>query len=349
MYVDDLIVHSSTFIEHLQHIDGVLHKLTTAGFTINAAKCQFCKPEIKFLGHIISDKTVRPDKERNESILRYPAPKNQRQLRKFLGVCNFHQQFIVNYASYVEPLLVLLRKGNRWRWTTELQRAFETLRSKFAESICLVHPDEEKSWIINTDASGKAIGSVLIQQGENGDFNIISTASRVLKPAEQRYTSCEKELLAIIYDLQRFKNYIYGRKVILYTDNQAITFLHKCVITSNLVARWMIEIQQFDLEIRHIKGVQNHLADVLSRSPTGLTDETRKLARPGQIMVHKIQVYEDKPLTKELQTLATLQDADERLAAIKGKLTSHPITVKERYRLQENVLYCREGKDQYRW
>jgi hypothetical protein len=79
MYVDDL-VHSSTFSEHLQFIDAALHKLTTAGFTVNAAKCQFCKPEIKFLGHIISDKTVRPDKERIEAILRYPSPKNQRQL-----------------------------------------------------------------------------------------------------------------------------------------------------------------------------------------------------------------------------------------------------------------------------
>jgi len=108
MYVDDLIVHSSTFTEHLQHIDVVLHKLTTAGFTVNAAKCQFCKPEIKSLGHIKSDKTVRPEKERIEAILRYPVPKNQRQLQKFPGVCNFHQQFIVNYASYAEPLLVLL-------------------------------------------------------------------------------------------------------------------------------------------------------------------------------------------------------------------------------------------------
>ena len=350
MYVDDLLVHSSTFSEHLQHIDAVLHKLTTAGFTVNAAKCQFCKPEVKFLGHIISDKTVRPDKERIEAILRYPAPKNQRQLRKFLGVCNFHQQFIVNYASYVEPLLVLLRKGNRWSWTTELQRAFETLRSKFAESIYLVHPDEEKSWIINTDASGKAIGSVLMQQDEDGDFNIISTASRVLRPSEQRYTTCEKELLAIIYALQRFRVYIYGRKAILFTDNQAITFLHKCVITSNRVARWMVEIQQFDLEIRHIKGVQNHLADVFSRSPSGLTDEeTRNLTRPDQIMVHKIQVYEDKTLKRELQTLATLQDADKRLAAIKGRVTSQPTAVQDRFRLQENVLYCREDKNQHRW
>jgi hypothetical protein len=219
--------------------------------------------------------------------MKYPAPKNQRRLRKFLGVCNFQQQFIVNDASYVQPLLVLLRKGNGCSWTTELRRAFETLRTKFAESIYLVHPDEEKSWIINRDASGKAIGSVLMQHDENGGFHIISTASKVLKPAKQPYTTFEKELLAIIYTLQRFKIYTYGRKIVLFTDNQSIMFLHKCVITSNCVARWMMEIQQFDLEIRHIKAVQKHLADVLSRSSRGLTDEEiRNLTRPGKIMIH---------------------------------------------------------------
>ena len=100
--------------------------------------------------------------------MRYPTPKNQRQVRKFLGVCNFHQQFITNYAIYVEPLLVLLRKGTNWKWTAELQSAFETLRAKFAEITFLVHTDEEKGWVINTDASGKAIGSVLMQQNEQG-------------------------------------------------------------------------------------------------------------------------------------------------------------------------------------
>jgi hypothetical protein len=249
MYLEDLLIHSSTFSEHPEHTDAVVHKLPTAGFSVNAPKCQFCKPEIKFLGHVISDKTVRPAKERTEAILRCPAPKNQTQLRKFLGVCKFHQQFIVNYASYVEPLFVQLRTGNRWSWTAELHRAFETQRSKFAYSTYLAHPDEEKSWTINTDASGRAVGSTLIQLGENGKFNIISTASRVLKPAEQRYTTCGRELLATVYALQRFKIYTYGCQVTLFTDKHAITFLQKCVITPNRVARWMVETQQFDLEI----------------------------------------------------------------------------------------------------
>jgi hypothetical protein len=119
---------------------------------------------------------------------------------------NFYQQFIVNYASYVEPLLVLLRKGNRWKWTTELQQAFEILRAKFGESIYLVRPDEEKSWIISTDASGKAIGSVLMLQNENRDFNIISTASRVLSQLNSDTPLVRRNYLrlSMLYSASRF-------------------------------------------------------------------------------------------------------------------------------------------------
>jgi hypothetical protein len=172
-YVDVLLIHSATFSDHLYHIDRVLERVTTAGFPVKAAKSNFCKPEIKFLGHIVSDKTVTADPERIAAILRYPAPKNQKQLRQFIGICNFHQKFIVNYATYVEPLLVLLRKGVRWNWTNNLQQAFEILRSRFAQSIHLVHPSEDKGLIINTDASGRAVGSIFMQESDDGKFNII--------------------------------------------------------------------------------------------------------------------------------------------------------------------------------
>jgi len=161
MYVDDLLIHSSTFIEHLHHIDLVLDKLISTCFTVNSAKCQFCKPKIKFLGHIISDDGVKSERERTELNFRYPVPKNQRELRKFLGICNFHQQFILNYSSFVGTLLTILRKGDKWQRTDALQKAFETLRAKFAHIIQLIHPDEAKGWVINADASGRDIGSVL--------------------------------------------------------------------------------------------------------------------------------------------------------------------------------------------
>jgi hypothetical protein len=254
-------------------------------------------------------------------------------LRKFLGVCNFHQQLIVNYASYAEPLLVLLRKGNKWSWSSTLQNTFETLRTKFADSINLVHPDERKGYIISTDVSGKAIGGVLLQKSDEGHYSIVSTASRVLSAAEQRYSTYERELLAIIYALDRFKIYIYGHK-----------------ITSNHVARWILNIQEYDIEIKHIRGVQNHLADILSRNPTGLTDEEiRNLTLPDQILVQGVLLYTDKTVRKELKDLAAFEDTDPRLAAIKREVTAHPATAQQRYSLRDSVIYCKGGKDRIKW
>ena len=154
------------------------------------------------------------------------------------------------------------------------------------------------------------------------------------------------KLLAIVYTLDCFKIYIYGHKITLCTDNKSLTFLNKCVITSNRVARWILNIQEYDIEIKHIKGVQNHLADILSRFPTGLTDEEiRNLTRPDQILVHSVQLYTDKTVCKELKDTAALQDADPRIAAIKREVTAHPTTAQQRYLLRDSVIYCKEGKD----
>jgi hypothetical protein len=114
-----------------------------------------------------------------------------------------------------------------------MQEAFENLRGKFANTIHLVQPDEDLPYIINTDASVRAIGAVLSQQDRQGNTNIMSTVSRVLTQTEQWYTTCEQELLGIVFALEKFRIYIYGHKIILYTDNKALTFLNRCAITSN--------------------------------------------------------------------------------------------------------------------
>jgi hypothetical protein len=236
-YVDDVVVHTIYFEDHLWHIDIVLKKLTKAGFKINPKKCSFCKPQIKFLGHLISSEALVPDIDRIKAILSYPPPRNQKQLRRFLRVCNFQQQFISNYAHFVSSLLILLKKGQTWKWTSDLPQAFELLRDRFAHSIELVHPDSESGYVIHTDASARAIGGVLMQVDNEGKLRIISTTSRVLNSTDQRYSTCEQELLAIVHSLQTFRIYVYGRKIKLYTDSQALTFLNRCVITSNRVAR----------------------------------------------------------------------------------------------------------------
>ena len=191
-YEDDVVVHSGCFEDHLRHLDTVLEKLTTARFIIYANKCSFCKPQSTFLGHVISSETLMPDMDRIEAIFSYPPPRNQKQLRRFLAICNFHQQFIPKYAYFVSPLLILLEKGHKWKWTSDLQKAFELLRDRFVHSIELVHPDSESEYVIYTDASARAIGGVLMQKDKEENLSIIFTTSRVLNPTEQRYTACEQ-------------------------------------------------------------------------------------------------------------------------------------------------------------
>ena len=348
-YVDVIVLHISEFSDHLATLDSVLNKLTLAGFTINASKCHFCRHEITFLGYIISDRTLRPDPQRIEAILSYPTPRNQKQLRKFLGVCNFHHQFIVNYAEYVAPLLTLLRKGNKWSWPPAMQKAFEELRTKFAHSIYLVQPDDSQDYTINTDASAKAIGAVLMQKDKEGRTNIVSTAASALTPAEWKYTTCEQELLAIVYALRKFRVYIYCHKIKLNTDHKALTFLKKCVVPSTGVARWMLEIEQWDLEIQHMKGIDNTLADILSRNPPHHhSSDTMDLRRRGQIMVQTIDLNIDNSVKKELRDLAILQDSDPRLKAIKGRLTIDS-TAGTKYVVNNGLLYCKVDKEGRDW
>jgi len=232
-YVDDIILQRSGFEDYLARLGSVFCKLTSAGFSINTSKFHPWRPEIKFLRHIICDRTLRPDLRRIKAILLYPPPKNQKQLSKSLGICKFHHQFIVNYSQYVAPLLTLLRKRSKWSWSSTMQKAFEEVREKFAQCIYLVQPDDTQDYVINTDACVKAIGVVLMEKDKEGRINIVSTASCILTPAEQRYTTCKLELMAIVHAFRKLRIYIYGHKVTLNTDHKSLFFFKKCVVTSN--------------------------------------------------------------------------------------------------------------------
>ena len=148
----------------------------------------------------------------------------------------------------------MLKKGTKWKWTPEVQIAFETPREKFDNTIHLTHPDERLPYITHTDA--KEIGAVLMQKDSEGNVNIVSTASRLMNSAEKRYTTCEQELLAVVYALEKFRVRVYGNKNYVNTDNRALTSLQKCAISSNKVARWLITIQEYNIELQHIRGVE---------------------------------------------------------------------------------------------
>jgi hypothetical protein len=188
-YVHDVVIFSETFEEHLRHINLILKKLTAAGLTINASKCKFCQPRMNFLGRVIGPEAISAYPQRIAAVLSHPAPRNQKQLRQFLGTCGLHYKFVIFYADFVAPLSPVLKKGVKWKLTAHLQQVFEELRAQFANSIHLIHPNDELPYSIYTYASKFAIGAILLQTDENGETYIVSTASRVLTAAEQKYST----------------------------------------------------------------------------------------------------------------------------------------------------------------
>jgi hypothetical protein len=349
-YIDDLYIHSESYEQHKQHVEYVLRKLTENGFTLNLNKCKFFMKSIKFLGHIIGSKGVSADPDRVASILTYPVPRNQKHLRQFLGTCNFHHRFIVRYAEYTAPLVSLLKKGVKWKWTKDHDEAFKRVRGAFAASIHLSHQRNDLPYIIYTDASCYAISGVLMQTDEEDRTSIISTASRVLSPAERRYTTCEQELLAVVYALQKFRLFVYGHKIKLNTDNKSLSFLGRCVITSSRVARWMVQIQEYDIDIVHVAGHKNHFADALSRNPAGLTPEQiNSLRRPREIMIATINLGLDPSVKRDIKNLPFLQDGDVELRTIRQKVRGGDESLKSRFLIHEGLLYTNDSKDGPHW
>jgi hypothetical protein len=349
-YIDDILVHSKSFEQHLIHLNTVIGKLTRAGFTLNISKCRFCREEVKFLGHCINRTGVSADPERVASILNYPAPRNSKQLRQFLGICNFHSRFIVGYANYTAPLHALLRQGSKWKWTQEKQDAFLRLRESFARSIQLVHPCNERPYAVYTDASKLGISSVLTQESESGEMLVVSTASRVLTEIERRYSTCEQELLAVVYALQKFRIYVTGHAVTVYSDNKALSFLKRCNLTSGRVTRWIMQLQEYDLTVVHISGANNFFADTLSRNPAGLNREGHDLVRePKEFLVAKVDLGIDRSLQKELSILAQHQQADPALCRIREELEREPLKLKDRYRVKNQTLHCKDNSKYPYW
>jgi hypothetical protein len=350
-YVDDRVIFSKTFEEHLRHINLIFNKLTTAGFTINTLKCKFCQPQMNFLRHAIGPEATSADPQRIAAVLNYPAPRNKKQLRQFLGNCGFHNKFVINYADSVGTLSPTLEKWVKWKWTAQLQQSFEELRAQFANSIHLIHPKDELPYSIYTDASKLAIGALLMQTGQNGETYIFSTASRVLAATEQKYSTCEQELLAIVYALNKFRIYVVGHKILLRTDNKALSFLQKCTLTSNRIARWVLQLQEYDIEISHISGTQNYLADIISRNPAGLTPEQiKQLTRPRDVMVATIKLNVNSQVKKELKELAAFQDKVPYIKTLKDQVTNQSAEVHDgRYAILDGVIHCKNHKGYSFW
>ena len=270
VYLDDIIIYSKTFDEHLQHLNIVFELLRNAGFKIRLDKCKFIKEKMKYLGFIVSNEGISPDPKGIQPILNYKAPKNIDQLRSFLGMAGYYRKFVQNFADIAHPLTALTKKETAWKWGPEQEKAFQTLKTRLTTPPILRYPDFTREFTIQTDASGYGVGAVLAQkQLVNGKEEevAIAYASKHLTESELKWSTIEKEAFAIVFAIKTFYPYVYGQQFTILTDHKPLEYLKNIKEHTGKLARWAMLLEEYDINIVYRPGPKNNNADFLSRIP----------------------------------------------------------------------------------
>jgi len=267
VYLDDIIIYGKNLIDHNNKLIDVFERLRIHNLKIQPDKCEFVKRECLYLGHVISETGIRPDPKKIQAVLDFPEPKNVKQIKSFLGLSGYYRKFIENYSSIARPITNLLKKDVKFNWSEECEKAFGKLKHALCTEPVLQYPDFTKEFILTTDASGKALGAIL-SQGEIGKDLPIAYASRTLSISEFNYSTTELECLAIVYGIKQFRPYLYGRKFTILSDHRPLAWLFNLKDPLSKLARWRIQLEQYDYVIKYKPGIQNGNVDALSRMYT---------------------------------------------------------------------------------
>nr|XP_034320976.1 uncharacterized protein LOC117687844 [Crassostrea gigas] len=265
-FIDDVIVFTDTFEEHLHILKTVFERLRDAGLAARPTKCFIGFDKIDCLGHMVGNKCLEPEQDKIDAVRNAPIPQTKKQVRAFLGLAGFYRKFIPNFSAIAIPLSDLTKKGqpNKVIWTESQQRAFDTLKHMLSERPILKLPEFNETFILRTDAADDGIGAVLLQM-EDDEKLPVAYASRKLQPREKAYAVIEKECLAVVWGIQKFHQYLYGREFLLETDHQPLTYLNKAKTENSRLMRWALQLQPYRFRIIAIKGSDNVGADYLSR------------------------------------------------------------------------------------
>lgn len=269
-YLDDLLVASKDEEEHRTHLEQIFQRLRKYGLSINVAKSRFAEEEVEYLGYTVNKEGIRPTLDRVKAVIDFKKPSNISELRRYLGIINFYHRFIENAAAVLAPLnkyLVGARKRDKRpvEWTKQAEEAFEESKKRLAKTTLLAHPQENAKLLLRTDASKTAMGAVEQRQGRG--YGALGFFSKKLSDAQQRYSTYDRELLAIHSALKFFRHMVKGRDVTILTDHKPLqyAFSQASDKASERQRKQLDFISQITTNIIYVAGYKNQVADVLSR------------------------------------------------------------------------------------
>ncbi|CAF5209263.1 unnamed protein product, partial [Rotaria magnacalcarata] len=232
VYLDDIIVYSTSLDDHLYNLELVLQQIQQSGLTLKIDECHFCKTQLKYLGHIVSKEGIRPDPDKLNAVREYPVPTKLKAVRTFLGLSSYYRRFIKSYATIAEPLIALTRHSDlkSFQWSEACQNSFETLRQRLIGAPIISYPRFDQPFILQLDASDVGLSAILAQklidQDGKAREHVIGYASRTLSASERKYSPTERECLAIVYGCNYYRPYIEGTRFTAITDHKALKWLH---------------------------------------------------------------------------------------------------------------------------
>ena len=266
-FVDDIIIFTLTWKQHIDTLRALLQRLREANLTVKPVKCFIGFASIECLGHMVSEGTLQPCQDKINSILHAERPTTKKQVRSFLGLVGFYRQFIKNFSELAAPLTELTKKGQRnqdIKWGESQEKAFNQLRQALVSKPILKMVEISKPFTLQVDASDLGIGAIVLQE-ENGKKVPVAYASRKLKQSERSYAVIEKECLALVWAVQKFSRYLYGTPFTVETDHCPLKYLNEAKLKNARLMRWALILQPYRIHINAINGSENVGADYLSR------------------------------------------------------------------------------------
>ena len=348
-FLDDIFVGGETQKEHDERLNRVLRELQKHNVSINKSKTVLNTSKLEYLGYVISGDGIKPSPKKIAAILEAPSPKSVSEVKSFLGMVTYYSRFVPNFSSVLSPLYDLLKKNAKFKWSDAEINAFTTVKTALSESNFLANFDGDSPVVVEVDASPVGVGCVLMQK-LNGIEKPVYFASKKLSAAELKYSQLDKEALALVYAVSKFKYFLLGRKFVIRTDHKPLLGLFgrtKLVpVNANArIQRWALLLSQFDYDLCFKAGKDNVVADALSRLP--LSDSDLDSTTPVEY-VHMVQALDDKNLS--FDSIKSLSKSDPVLKKviscvkygwINDPLISDFSKVKDNLTLYEDVLLYR--------